>query len=275
MNQDMYLIPDCLEKLVKFMDEHPEAAAVSPRLMKWDFANTPPLIPPLLKGGRGDVFTNQIDSLGLKVLRSRRVVELGAGENWDKNVIPAKAGIQKSLAMDSRLRGNDSVEVFGVSGALPIFRKSVIDKIGLFDDSFGSYKEDVDLAFRLRSAGWKAFCVLDAIAYHDRSASGLLDLSDKTAVENKKKQSDWIRYNSYKNHLMTLIKNEYWQNYLLDLTWIKWYELKKFVYFLIFDKKVLKGLWEIWKKRKDLKIKRLKIKKLRKVSWREMRKWFV
>ena len=37
LNQDMYLASDCLEKVVAFLDRHPEAAAASPRLMKWDF----------------------------------------------------------------------------------------------------------------------------------------------------------------------------------------------------------------------------------------------
>src|SRR3989338_9940492 len=33
LNHDMYLQPDCLEKMVKFLDENKEVAAVSPRLM--------------------------------------------------------------------------------------------------------------------------------------------------------------------------------------------------------------------------------------------------
>jgi len=73
---------------------------------------------------------------------------------------------------------------------------------------------------------------------------------------------------------MTIYKNEYWQNWLLDAVFIKWYELKKFIYFLLFDRSVLKGLGEIWQLRKDLKTKRLKIKQLRKISWKEMRQWW-
>lgn len=73
---------------------------------------------------------------------------------------------------------------------------------------------------------------------------------------------------------MTLYKNEYWQNYLLDLPWIKWYELKKFIYFLLFDRGVLKGLGEMWKSRKELKNKKQEIISKRKVSWREIRSWW-
>ncbi|KKQ27286.1 MAG: Glycosyl transferase family protein [Candidatus Magasanikbacteria bacterium GW2011_GWC2_37_14] len=314
LNQDMFLMPDCLEKLVEFMNSSSEVAVVSPRLMKWDFS-----CPSLTKRGwptgreslpefgqtsatpsacldgmsgrptpswkEGDIeksFTNQIDTLGLKVLRNRRVVELNAGEDWsschceeaDKKAdeaIPMKQGIATSRSGVTR---NDSAEVFGVSGALPMFRKSVIDEIGLFDETYGSYKEDVDLAYRLRLAGHKAYVLLNAVAYHDRSAAGPENLGDSIAIANKKQQSSWVKYHSYKNHLMTLIKNEYWQNYLLDLPFIKWYELKKFVYFLLFDRQVLKGLGELYKNFDQLKIKRKKIKEIRRVSWREMRKWW-
>jgi len=255
LNQDMYLMSDCIEKLVKFMDEHVDAGAISPRLMKWNFTTdlTDTDHTDLLKGS----FTNVVDSLGLKVLRNRRVIELGAGETYKLTDLQTY-----------------SLPVFGVSGALPMYRVSAINDVGLFDESFENYKEDVDLAFRLRSAGYKAYTILDAVVYHDRSAAGPENLSDATAVENKKKQSSWVKYHSYKNHLMTLYKNEYWQNFLLDLPWIKWYELKKFVYFLLYERSVLRGLGEVWKMRKDLKAKRLEIVKKRKIGWREIRRWW-
>ena len=198
-------------------------------------------------------------------MKNRRVIEKYTGKDWDD---------KKSKMELSHRTESEAMEVFGVSGAFPMLRKSAIDKVGLFDDLYFLYKEDVDLAFRLRIAGYSAFVLLDTVAYHDRSAEGLEKIGDKVAMENKAKQSEWVRYYSYKNHLMTLYKNEYWQNLLLDGIPIKWYELKKFGYFLFFDRSVLKGLGEIWKNRKDLKSKKKKVKEMRKISWRELRKWF-
>lgn len=257
LNQDFYVAPDCLEKLVKELDAHQEIAVVGPRLMKWDFAEA--------TNDLQKSFTNIVDSLGLKVFRNRRVVEIGAGEIWKTSPNPL-------------LKGGGQF-VFGVSGAMPMFRTSVIRAITFsntefFDSTYGSYKEDVDLAFRLQSAGYQALVIVDAVTYHDRSAAGPSEMSDVAAAKNKKNQSTWVKYHSNKNQLMTLYKNEYWQNFLLDFPWIIWYELKKWTWFLLFDWRVLKGHREIWKVRKDLKIKRLKIKRLRKVSWREMRKWW-
>ncbi len=247
LNQDMYLAPDCLEKGVMFLDNHPDAAAVSPRLMKWDFPNN---------------FTEQIDALGLKVYRSRRAVEQYTGQNW--------------LELKSKF-SSPILPVFGVSGALPVFRTAALKNIcyadgGIFDEAYHSYKEDLDLAYRLAVAGYKSYVLLDAVAYHDRSAAGPKELGDAKALANKKNQSEWVRYNSYRNHIMTLYKNEYWQNFTLDFPWILWYELKKSAYFLLFDRRVLGGLKGLFTK--DLAQKRQYIRSLRKVAWHQMRKWW-
>lgn len=246
LNQDLVLAPDCLEKLVAVLDAQPDVAVVSPRLMKWDFAN--------------QIFTNTIDSLGLKVLRSRRVVELGGGEEW----------LEKET---------DIKTVFGVSGTMPMFRRRAIKGIEFsptefFDNSYQSYKEDVDLAFRLQSAGLAACVNTKAVAWHDRSAAGTRELSDSEAVKNKQNQSALIRYHSYKNHLLTLCKNEYWQNLILDLPWILWYELKKWVWYFLHDWAVLKSHREIWRLRQEMNQKRALIVSKRTVSWKHLRIWW-
>lgn len=260
LNQDMVLEPDCLQKIVAFLDLHEDAAVVSPRLMKWNF--------------EAKEFTDLIDTLGLKVFRNRRVIEKYAGKQW--NMLKPKMTLSFRT---ERFRDSTALEVFGVSGALPAFRRSVIQEVAfsdgtIFDSTYHAYKEDVDLAFRLRSARHRAFVLLEAVAYHDRSAAGPEKMDDTTALQNKKKQSEWVRYHSYKNHLMTLYKNESWQNLLLDFPWIFWYELKKLVYFVLFDRKVLAGLSEIWNARNRLRQRRHEIQTKRKITWKEMRAWW-
>ncbi len=260
LNQDMYLQPDCLENMVNFLDGHKEVGAVSPRLMKWDF-------PKVAAEGLQSSLGNQIDALGLKIFRNRRVIEQYTQYDWNE------------IKMDSRFHGNDSLEVFGASGAFPMFRRSIIDQVAFdgkqfLDESYHAYKEDVDLSYRLQEAGFKSYILLDTVAYHDRTGAGPKDMADTAAAENKKKQSPWVQYHSYKNHIRTLYKNEYWQNLILDFPWILWYELKKFIYFSLFDRKVLSGLKEVWQGRADLKNKREQINKIKKVGWQYLRKWW-
>ncbi|OGH64940.1 MAG: hypothetical protein A2821_00490 [Candidatus Magasanikbacteria bacterium RIFCSPHIGHO2_01_FULL_41_23] len=254
LNQDLYLEPDCLEKLMIAIASNQELAVVSPRLMKWDFFK--------INQGIDASLSNTIDSLGLKVWRNRRVVEIQSGEEW-------KNSDEKKIKL-----------VFGVSGTMPLFRRQAINEVTFskqefFDSLYGSYKEDVDLAFRLQAAGYGAGVTTDSVAYHDRSAAGPLELSDAAAVKNKKEQSSWIQYHSYKNHLMTLYKNEYWQNWLLDFPWILWYELKKFGWFLLFEPRVIDGLLEVWKNRQNLQTKKKQIHFNKKIPWKQMRKWWM
>lgn len=256
LNHDMVLQPDCFEKMVQFLDANPQAAAVSPRLMKWDFK----IAGNDLQGSLG----GQIDALGLKIFRNRQVIEQYTQRSWET--------VKQTFK-------TDILEVFGVSGAFPMLRLSAIKQVAfadgtLFDETYESYKEDVDLAYRLQEQGLKSYVLLNVVAHHDRSGAGPEERSDSAAALNKKSQPEWVRYHSYKNHLRTLYKNEYWQNLSLDFPWIVWYELKKFIYFLLRDRAVLKGLRAIWNKRADLRAKRQYITSLRKVSWRELRKWW-
>ena len=262
LNQDMYLQPDVFEKLVKFLNENKDVASVTPRLMKWNFSQ--------IDIDFSESLTNYVDSLGLKIMKNRRVVEKYVGKDWD----------EKKAKMELSFRTQDeALEVFGVSGALPMYRRKAIEKVqfsdgNFFDNLYESYKEDVDLSWRLRLSGFKSFVLLDAVTYHDRSAGGQERLGDKTSAENKKNQSALVKYHSYKNHLMTLYKNEYGKNFSLDFLFIIWYELKKFVYFLLFDRKVLKGVSVIWENRKLLKQRREEVKQMRNVSYKELRVWW-
>lgn len=255
LNVDMYLEPDCFEKMIAYMDAHQDIAAISPRLMAWHIQKMQHE-----KLALEQSFSDSIDSLGLKVFRNRRVVDWHAGERWED--------IQKEML-------EHAVEVFGVSGALPMYRGSALRAIAfldgnVFDPSYGSYKEDVDLAFRLRSAGYRAYTLLDAVAYHDRSAAGPRTPGDAVAARNKANQPRRIRYQSYRNHLATLYKNSYWQADLLDFPWMFWYELKKLLFYFFFDPGVLRGWIDLWRMREDLRRRKDQIEAKRTVGWREM-----
>ncbi len=254
LNQDLYLAADCFEKLLAALKERPQAAVCTPRLMRWDFVRS-------ATAGAEHGFTTTIDSLGLRVLKNRRVVEWGAGETWGPH--------QKS----------GTVEVFGVSGALPLFRRSCLEAVLLpagtvFDGLYTMYKEDVDLAFRLRLAGFEAYSVMNAVAYHDRTAAHGAKLGDAAAVRGKRLQSDFVAYHSYKNHLATLYKNAAWEGSTLDFLALLWYEIKKFGYFLFFKPSILKGLLELWKHRQDFKQAQKVIQAYKKITALELRKWW-
>ncbi len=256
LNQDMYLEKDTLAQLMLILQTHPDVASISPRLMRWDFERVD------TTASQG--FTNTIDSIGLQVLRNRRVVEGFQQQEWPQ--------IQSTFP-------SSQYPVFGVSGALPLYQRSSIKDVeyaaGKFlDETYHSYKEDVDLAFRLAASGHKSMVDLDAVAYHDRTASGSASLSDHAAAANKTKQTYTLRYKSYRNHLMTLLKNENTRDGILDFPFILWYEIKKLTYFLLFDRQVLKAWKDIWNQREDIQKKRTRIQAKHRLHKGAMRKWW-
>jgi GT2 family glycosyltransferase len=63
-------------------------------------------------------------------------------------------------------------EIFGVSATAAIYRRSALPEGDAFDPRLISYYEDVDLAVRLRAAGWRALLVSAARARHAGSVTG-------------------------------------------------------------------------------------------------------
>ena len=61
--------------------------------------------------------------------------------------------------------------IFGACAAAALYRKSLFEEVGLFDEDFVSYCEDGDLSFRAQLAGHRCFYVPDAVVYHMGSAS--------------------------------------------------------------------------------------------------------
>jgi hypothetical protein len=67
----------------------------------------------------------------------------------------------------------EPVDVFGPCAGAALYRRVMLDQIGLFDEGFFAYLEDVDLAWRARLAGWRCLYVPAARVYHVHSATAV------------------------------------------------------------------------------------------------------
>lgn len=85
-------------------------------------------------------------------------------------------------------------EVFGATGGGVIYRNSMLQEIGLLDEVFFMYYEDVDISFRAQLSGWKVRFTPKAIAYHKVGASS-------------QKVPGLTTYNTFKNLPLLFIKN--------------------------------------------------------------------
>ncbi len=84
--------------------------------------------------------------------------------------------------------------IFGVSAGAALYRRELLEDVGLFDEAFFSYLEDADLAWRARLRGWQALWVPGAPVLHAVSATG-------------GQGSPFKNYHLARNRLWCLIKN--------------------------------------------------------------------
>jgi len=93
-------------------------------------------------------------------------------------------------------------EVFGGSGCALYIRRDVFEAIGLFDEDFFAFGEDLDFSFRARLAGFRVLSVPEACVLHDVRATAA---------------SDNTLYWYHRNLIWLIIKNYPWQLLLLYL----------------------------------------------------------
>lgn len=65
----------------------------------------------------------------------------------------------------------EPAEVLFPDGAAAIYRRTMLDETGLFDERFFAYGDDADLGLRGRLAGWSCLYRPDAVVYHIHSAT--------------------------------------------------------------------------------------------------------
>ncbi len=84
------------------------------------------------------------------------------GECFSSWGLPYPRG-RRETALD---KYDAQTNIFGASGGASMYRAKMLTEIGLFDEDFFAYYEDVDLSFRAQLMGWKVAFVPSAKVYH-------------------------------------------------------------------------------------------------------------
>lgn len=133
LNNDAVAEPDWLERLVGALEKHPEAAAVTSRLL---LAETDP---------------PRVNNAGVVLRADGYGADRGLGEPAQDYAEPA--------------------EVFGFSGGAALLRVDAVCTVGGFPAQFFLYYEDTDTSWRLRRAGWSIRYEPTAVVHHRHSAT--------------------------------------------------------------------------------------------------------
>lgn len=97
--------------------------------------------------------------------------------DWPGVVQSAGISMDRAAIAWDRLGGHpvheaqQPCEVFGASGGACLYRRAMLDEIGLLDERFFAYLEDVDLAWRAQRVGWCCRYVPQARVLHFTSAT--------------------------------------------------------------------------------------------------------
>lgn len=245
VNPDVIFEPNYFEEAVKFMEKDGKIAAVSGKIFKYDLKN--------------EKKTNMLDSTGLFAYRNRRIIDAGQG------------------MMDEE-KFNTPKDVFGVSGACPLYRVSALEDVKImneyFDEDFFMYKEDIDLSWRFLLYGWKNFYCPTAVAYHVRGTGIYPRFTTKEIMKLRRHLSKFQKYYSFRNQNLMEKKNELWGGFFMDFFPIMIKKIMMPFYIVFFEPNLIKAYFSSLKNLPSTLKKRSIIMKNKKVSAKEMKKWF-
>ncbi|MGI8588932.1 MAG: glycosyltransferase family 2 protein [Chloroflexia bacterium] len=182
LNNDTVAHPDWLGALVAVAEADPGIGSVASTML---FASQP----------------DRVASAGISAHRDGLMLDAGVGRHLDE--LP-----------------RSPQPVFGASAGAALYRREMLEDVGLFDPAFFSYLEDADLAWRARLRGWRAAWVPSAHVLHAVSATGV-------------QGSAFKNYHLARNRIWCIAKNMPDRLLASNLPYILGYDLPAIVYGLL------------------------------------------
>ncbi len=278
LSVDIFMHGNFTENAVNVMEGKDTVGALQAKIFKYDWdkggfsqkQNPEPVKDP----GR----TSVIDTTGMQIFKSGRVINRGHGEE-DKG------------------QYNTAGAVFCYEGAVPIFRRRALEEVKMqkfppfyapytdkkdaskypyeyLDEDFVWYADEVDLGWRIRLYGWESYYSPDVIAWHDRQTTKKLSGGRINFIKQRKTIPIRKRRLDFRNLRLTFVKNGFWSNTLLTLPYTLKREIMLFVYILFWERGTLRAYAGILKMMPKILKKRGVIMNSKKISAKEIRYWF-
>ncbi|MDX5321196.1 MAG: glycosyltransferase family 2 protein, partial [Bacteroidota bacterium] len=146
LNPDTVVEEDTFRKIVDFMDAHPDAGGLGVKMID----------------GKGEFLPES--KRGLPTPQVAFYKMFGLSKLFPKSKIFGRYHLG--------FLSNDQVhEVDVLAGAFMLLRKETLDKIGLLDETFFMYGEDIDLSYRITQGGYKNYYFPDTTIIHYKGES--------------------------------------------------------------------------------------------------------
>ena len=147
INTDTIVRRDALHAMVDFLDAHPEAGACGCKILDPDG-------------------TLQLDSRrGFPTPLAAFCKMSGLSRLFPKHPLMARYHL-------THLDPEQTAEIEVLSGSCMMVRKAAMDQVGLLDEDYFMYGEDIDWCYRFHQAGWKIYYLPTTAIIHFRGESG-------------------------------------------------------------------------------------------------------
>lgn len=170
LNQDCYLKPDAIEKMVAFMDSHPKCAIAGIKQLSSENEDH------IIHGGTYECFP--------------------AGRHEGGRVSQGDCSVNKQVPW--------------VNGACMIVRLEAILEIGLMDETMKMFGSDADWSYTARARGWETWYIADAACVHEQGASKSMDEKMQRVFEKDMLtfRSKWVDGDLYRDLSMEIFTEE-------------------------------------------------------------------
>ena len=152
LNDDTLIIGECLEKIVKYMEEHPVIGMLGPKLLNMDESLQPSITnyPTAWKDILRIVLPHKVQAntatarkLFNLLKRFLPEVKLGRFDNHEK-----------------------TMKVEGLKGACLLIRKKAVNQVGFIDEVYFFHTDEIDWSYRFNKANWDVVYFPDASVIH-------------------------------------------------------------------------------------------------------------
>ena len=156
LNSDAELRPGALAAMVSYLDEHPGVAVVGPRLVYPD--------------GTPQSSRRRFPTVATALVESTVL------QRW----CPRAGVLRRYYVQD--VPDDRAQEVDWVTGACLMVRREAITDVGLLDERFFMYSEELDWCRRMKTAGWRVAYTPEAVVVHHESRSADQNLARRNIL---------------------------------------------------------------------------------------------
>lgn len=200
INSDVHVLPGCLDQTVGFMDRHSDIGIAGPRILNADrtLQSSCRKFPSL--------WNNFCEASGLfrafprsSVFSTEHMLYFPHDRVTDVNVLV---------------------------GCFWVMRREALETVGLLDEAFFIYSEDVDWCRRCWEAGWRVTLYPTAQAVHYRAASSGNDPARFAVEQQRAVLHYWDKYHAWPGRLgiRTILLVRYFVRYLISIASYGWKE---------------------------------------------------